>query len=861
MKKNKRIKNAFFMVLAVLITIIFIPKNIKINMQLTGSVYYDELVVQDGLEEYELKNTYENMYIGKYSVICKWPSEINISPMQYIDATDVESINLYYGSIRIGEIDKENIYNTEDGLYGRITYSSRRIFFVAVLYALIFLIVSWCIYKMLFHFKFHRITLKAQNEQIKLMYVTLIYILSIFLLKNTMNIIKISNGEILAMGIGLYITLLIIYSVVKELKLAVLSSAGAFVGLYIAVNNMTSFLTVDENRAITEQARLSTDILRHWELGSSRLNYIIMGSAWKVIKWIAPYDNLVLDFKLGKLIHWICGVVLIAILVKVIVCGSLRSNKKNVMCSRYIIIWFFIVISPTMLTILKNYNYDLFAVMFGCLAVFTLLTAFEKLNVHLARVAVGLSCLATLEKIIAEPVMVICMIMYVYIAIAGHEKFIYKALKETIKINAYICTVSLMCNLYIQYILRNDWFPNYKLTNVLGPLLELLNKIVTKVFANIGEKRALLMAGGMNVLIVLIGAIVIHVVTELYKKEKNRKFIRCIVKCITIVVVSTTIIGIIETYLQKYTYFYPYYKQNKNVYMTYASAIAKIFHYNALNQIQFYAKSCLAMLIVFVNAMPTYIVILLILVCIWLKKIKGKSEMFLLGIIGIFGSIIPVLYGMICMEPNPRYQNLYIIIITICVLIVFLKRFDTKLIPQICTYVGLTLTCIEVVEFAPANTGFFPYWNINHCQYNNVEIGKMTIGWYGGWGEDIALAGEKIEKYIDDNQLNYETVNMYMNYHGSWLNNIGYNVYFMPGSEYLGTGNIENLDISSFSLEKNDFYVFVRWGCIAGMTDYTVPPGEYEPIITIKRRGAIEVWIYTGDQLEQYFQSVLDKKI
>ena len=63
MKKNKRIKNAFFMVLAVLITIIFIPKNIKINMQLTGSVYYDELVVQDGLEEYELKNTYENMYI------------------------------------------------------------------------------------------------------------------------------------------------------------------------------------------------------------------------------------------------------------------------------------------------------------------------------------------------------------------------------------------------------------------------------------------------------------------------------------------------------------------------------------------------------------------------------------------------------------------------------------------------------------------------------------------------------------------------------------------------------------------------------------------------------------------------------
>ena len=69
MKKNKRIKNAFFMVLAGLIKIIFIHKNIKINMQLTGSVYYDELVVQDGLEEYELKNTYENMYIGKYSVI------------------------------------------------------------------------------------------------------------------------------------------------------------------------------------------------------------------------------------------------------------------------------------------------------------------------------------------------------------------------------------------------------------------------------------------------------------------------------------------------------------------------------------------------------------------------------------------------------------------------------------------------------------------------------------------------------------------------------------------------------------------------------------------------------------------------
>lgn len=858
MEKKLNRKKAFFLLAALLCVFLFIPKNVKINLKLSQNIFDNNLMVQNGFEECKLKNVYENMYIGKCNVIRKWPSELKVHSIQPIDKDNVETINLYFGSIWIGGVDKESLCNENDGLHGTITYSETKIFVAAVFYTCVFLMVSLCIYRILCHFKFHQITFRIQREQIKLGYIALLYALSIFLLKSIVDKIKINNCEIFIMTIGLYLTLLIIYSIIKNFKLVTIASVGIFAGLYISINNMTAFLTVDERRAITEQVQLSTDILRHWELGSSRLNYIIMGSIWKVIGWF-NYNNLIVDYKIGKLMHWLCGVLLIAFLTKVIVCGILHCDRKHIMCSRYVIIWFFTIISPTMLTTLKNYNYDLFAVTFGGMSVFILLNAFKKLDVHLARVAVCFSCLATLEKTIAEPIMVICMIMYVYIAILGEKRFVFKAIIETLKINIYICIISLTCNLYIQHILRNDWFPNYKLTNVIGPLLDLLNKVIGKIISDVNEEKALLLAFMANIFIVLLCAIMIHLLRGMYQKKKYRTSINRMIKVAAAVVFSTTIIGIVGTYIQKYTYFYPYYIQEKNVYMTFSSATAKIFHYNAFNRIQFYLKSCLAMLIVFVNAMPSYIVILLLTVLFWLRKPKKKMEMFLLGIIGIIGSVIPILYGIICMEPNPRYQNLYVIITTICVLVVFIDRIEVKLIPQISLYVGLVLSSIEVVAFGPAYTGFFPYWNLNHCQYNDIETGKMSIGWYGGWGEDIALAGEKIEDYIEEKQLDYNTVNMYMNYHGSWLNNKGYGVFFMPGSDYFETGNIDDLDINSFPSGENDFYVFVRWGCIAGMTDYTIPPDDYEPIMTIDRRGATEVWIYTGSQLKTYFQSILEK--
>ena len=101
---------------------------------------------------------------------------------------------------------------------------------------------------------------------------------------------------------------------------------------------------------------------------------------------------------------------------------------------------------------------------------------------------------------------------------------------------------------------------------------------------------------------------------------------------------------------------------------------------------------------------------------------------------------------------------------------------------------------------------------------------------------------------------------MYTNYHGEWMTNTGkINVLFMPGSKIFNTGDLQELSIDDFGLQENTFYVFVRWGCIAGTTEYEMPPKEIEPIITINRRGATEIWIYKGEDLKQYFISVLEQ--
>lgn len=852
--------------LALLFIVLFFPKNIKliVNMKETSQVGWMQAYPDvDGVAAKVMTPIFQDRFVYNEKV---WGDKIKLlrfNSLDKIGKEDIESVECYYGSVRAGSINLSEMSTLPGNIIQLpIHYYNKRIVVIEIVYLSAFILTFFFLLRKIKKIDFAKL-LEIKywiNRRLFAKQSIILSVLSgliVFFLENIWNGINIHYIELMFLIPVFFIVILILSRINCNEKYFLLLSIPLFIVLYISENQLTTYLTVDESRAILEQTHLSTDILRHWELGSSRLNYIIMGTIWKLVprNFISTgYE----EYRIAKLFHWSLGILLIAYLAYYIVKKVLVNKDENVKAAQFTIIFTMITLSPVMLTILKNYNYDLFAVLFACIGTAKMIYAIKKEDLIEARYAVVIAGLATLEKTIAEPVMLIAMVTYVYLGVKKKESKILYSVFYSAKINTYVVGLSLICNLYIQHVLRGDEFANYKLENIIGPILDLQIKLIGKV-ATADNRIMLLIAFLITILMVSICAWCIQKWMCSIEKRKSEKKLNVMYSWLAVLTFIVFVIAIVGTYILRFTYYYPAYKQSEDIYMTYTSATAKIFHYNAHSIVAFYVKSCWAMIIVMVNSIPTLILVLLMLELLLFKKLKKAKEFIIL--IFIFGVMIPIMYGFICMEPNPRYQNLYIVLVSLCAVIILLDNMSLNKNWMYAIAIISTGTIVwEIVPFGPAYTGFFPIWNLEHAEYSYIESGKMSLGWYGGWGENISIAGKAITKYLEEQGIDYDQINMYTNYHGEWMTNTGkINVLFMPGSKIFNTGDLQELSIDDFGLQENTFYVFVRWGCIAGTTEYEMPPKEIEPIITINRRGATEIWIYKGEDLKQYFISVLEQ--
>ena len=145
---------------------------------------------------------------------------------------------------------------------------------------------------------------------------------------------------------------------------------------------------------------------------------------------------------------------------------------------------------------------------------------------------------------------------------------------------------------------------------------------------------------------------------------------------------------------------------------------------------------------------------------------------------------------------------------------------------------------VEMALYVPNVKAFSPLWLVRSNEWKtSIRTGEWAAGEAMLWGEDLAVAGRKIQKIVEREGVDYPEVTIYSNYGREWIDN--------PGFYIKSTRTDEELVFSErtyFSLSK--FYLYRK----------EIPPFIYEvePIETISFKGEVAVWIYRGDQLADY---------
>lgn len=623
---------------------------------------------------------------------------------------------------------------------------------------------------------------------------------------------RIQNNEIMLISIGEFFIFTLLKKRTESLKLASVGCIVCLVGMFIAIEGMTTFLTVDENRAIDVIYYFPEGSLRHWLMEESRISYCLMGTLWRIIPNSLEGTASIEVLQTAKLLHWLLGFLVIILIVDV--AQNKILNQENTLTSykvlfNYVILLNGILLFPVLDLGMKNYNnYDLFSMLFGVLAFEYLFLGIKNKNLKYGWLGYVIAVLALLEKLNALPLYIVAgasLILIAYIKyldkgddLKGVGKFLSKMLIVPFG-------TSVFTQIYVINILGGNHTQIYPIKHAFIILMAMPLRLTWKIGQILGIDRISSGRGGWALLfstgLMGIGICLCGVIFCFFYRIVQRKANNIIIRRISVIILVLYFgMGIILTFCN-----------TKNV-----TSVVKYF----------------------VNSFPIISLILLTYIVVTYKKNWKNLLLFIALSFGIIG--ITVIYALIGEWPGARYMNIYCLVVELCFLILALQRMNDTVISikmHVVIAVGMiTGLVLDIMPSMPAFSFYIPVYS------NSVlDTDETEWSWFY-WGEQISLAGEEIEDYCIRNDIQLQNVRLYTGYHGTWLTN-EYQMSIM-GNEWI-------TDAGNRGISDTDFYLFDKTAICTGMFPYGIP--DVEPIITIKYRNNIVARVYQGSQLINYF--------
>lgn len=797
------------------------PLNYKLNIPYSGSAVIENKTANS-------KDYFFNIYSkGQYLRI---PLGDRIYEVDFSTEEEItqEKAVVYYNNIIVGDGDIK--YQGGNSYHISLQYQDDRIRYIIVgtVFVDIFcviLLVWFCRRKML-----------NQPDKIRTIDVDLISdaFIQVGILFIFFYLIKYHAGEwiyenfftqkeLSFLMIAVTVVMLLLRIVEKNWRVIIALSGPIMVVLSMSIYRLTSFISIDEPiNYVDDMFIMDSDMLK-WEEGTSRANYLIMGTIWSFVK-----NDQLHTPEMAKLFHWLCGGLIISFLCFFIakkVCVNSRISKGYVFALCFTVI----TLSPVTLMALKNYNYDMFSLLFGVAAVVTGLYALDTSSTKTIWWALFWAILATAEKVIAYPVMMFLVMELIWLYCNQKPKSIGSVCIIAIKAHLFILGISYAMNLYLQYFLRKDLHPHLTVNNITCTLFSYARYFLSILINNCSYLGAVI----FSIIITIFGFYVFYGLYYLVvKKPVIIRIVRILALCVLGAAVGMTIYRV---------YCVTYIKTDGN-------------HFGFGQDY----------IVTFFSALAT--VALLLALCTQCLSTIGRLNypLYYDFVLMFLGIMAPVSFGVLQLDRldktlrgGYRYQNIWIAAFSVVIMILafnylFKSAIFRSWITVTLAWLMLISVIVEAMPFQPSYTIFIPFWARGVDYDRTVSIENTPIGMPTGWGEDTMIAGQAIEQYLVENDMVFDEVNLLMNYPGQWTTKpSNFYVYQMPGTINHETSLIQ-YGKNEIPVNENDFYVFCLQGIKIGNMEFSLPPKEYIPIITIRQANITKIWIYSGAQIKDF---------
>lgn len=631
--------------------------------------------------------------------------------------------------------------------------------------------------------------------------------------------------------------------------------------VYFSLNMIDEAITIDEWQYITTFKRL--DMMEPgtllWIKGTwqYRISEIVSGTVCSVARMLnsgISDDRLVMVYKYSHWLFFFCVIVGIAYIWTCILNkgGERYGEDLKGRITAAALLWI-VLGNPVSCLMLKVCNYDAGCVYFGTAGISLLVLAEKKCNIKLAGWAALVSVFSCMEKWAGFP--------YWFICVAGSGALVYRYRRSWIKaiaaeVGGLLLSV-LVCFLSLLYIrmLQGSGMIDLNIGSLLFPIYYMVmaawNLKDSEILPwNLEDLAAYDSVVIWCLLVVLVAVILFSVILEVGKKVYDR--VRN-TKTFTISSAAMTGILFIGSIVASYILvrgIYPFKEIPEGYYIARASMNGTTYFYNCRTFVGYELCQIFYGFSVVLTGMPTIYLIAAALACCLAVKgavkrniddnsIGSKENDYFLYLSGVMALILPLLYVLAGDPPVPRYFGVSIILIpllSVYVIYGYLK--DLSKITRGFSVLAYGLVILEMVLYIPNYSVFSPLWLYRTKEWKeSIRQGEWATGEAMMWGEDIAIAGNKIVDYIGETD-DYSKYTLYASYGQIWLKNPGFNIQKLYSGE------------RHLSFTDHDYYVFSKIMIYRDKEPDFL--GTVKPTLTVSMNGEIAVWIYRGDVIADY---------
>jgi hypothetical protein len=649
----------------------------------------------------------------------------------------------------------------------------------------------------------------------------------------------------------------------RKVRNAAIITIAIVPALYLSIQTTSQFLTVDEIYIIRETADLDFHYINQWYAGANRTTDTFLGALSRILRLSFTPGDTQLKMVL-KLAHFAAGFIVLLL----IHCLGSRWVPATVKFGTWSIIFFnSTLLLPVSTVAFKVFNYDLLSMTLSVLALLLIAAAFREKRSLFAFFAVVSSYLAAQDKVSAAPILWFCCALYgIYYAnrsgFPAAKLFMYNLRGIAIALATGCCCVIIVALAGTGDFPRSFFVRTLDpFTNPLWPLMRFTLGIDNNFEFSYFRSFKML---SFVVALTYAFSLMLYVTRSAMLRVSARSLLPVMIRKANYLLAAAVLItGILSTFLV-HMHFGVFSPEIQYPFIHTSPFNNNITWFGATTSGQHILMSIGYAYAVFVNALPTvFWLMIAIIFFVELKKPVSTSAPWYAEAVltGIF--LVPLAWGISQFPVCNRYVNIFLFLMVLIVCIKFMNAFAQ--LPKKATIPIITITVLfliaEILPFGPVYTAFRPIWS----SFPDKALPEPTLGnpsWVG-WGEDVMIAGKKVEKLVRDHSTRLckksTAQTLYTLYAGDYLTtsgNLPFIIKYVLTDSSFYRYDVERLMSrsgktcvkSQVVYDSCALFLVSRYHFVVDALPF---PRSVVPLFTISYRGYPQAWVWRGDELKK----------